>query len=112
MSSSYCKVILLGRLDQSPRSIKTDAGVSVCEFFCVTERYFVSKGEKQVREERHRIATYGKLADDCFEGLDVGSVVHIDGDLRTREWKDANGMTHYTTEVVAARVSFLSTKGK
>lgn len=59
-------------------------------------------GEPKERTEWHRVVLFGKLAEVAGEYLQVGALVYIEGENRTRQWDD-NGVTRYITEVVVGR---------
>jgi single-strand DNA-binding protein len=42
--------------------------------------------------------------------LRKGRLVCVEGSLQSRSWEKPPGEKHYTTEVIAARVTFLDTK--
>ena len=67
-------------------------------------------GEKKEKTEWHRIVVWGKQAEHCGEYLKKGRSAHVEGRLQTREWEDKEGVTRYTTEIVADRVTFLGGK--
>jgi len=53
---------------------------------------------------------WGSQAENAAKHLSKGSKVFIEGKLQTRKW-EADGQTHYKTEVVAARIIYLDSKG-
>ncbi|WP_141026905.1 single-stranded DNA-binding protein, partial [Salmonella enterica] len=55
------------------------------------------------KAEWHRIVLFGKLAEVAGEYLRKGSQVYIEGQLRTRKWKDQSGQDRYTTEIVVGQ---------
>jgi single-strand DNA-binding protein len=50
------------------------------------------------------------LAEISQKYLHKGDMVYIEGKLRTRSW-EKEGVTRYTTEVIADNMTMLSTKG-
>lgn len=44
------------------------------------------------------------------ENAHTGSLVHVEGSLRTRDWTDKEGTKRYTTEIVARQVQLLEKK--
>lgn len=67
---------------------------------------------KEVRhgKKNRRCVTFGKTAENCSQYLSKGSLVYVDGKLRTRKWQDQSGQDRYSTEVNADRVQFLDRK--
>ena len=103
------KVILIGRLGKDPEARTTAGGTRVSNFNLATDKYHNGNGEKTT--EWHRIVAFGKAAEQCNQYLKKGRLVCIEGSLQTRSWEKAPGEKHYFTEVVAARVAFLDSKG-
>lgn len=60
-----------------------------------------STGERKEATEWHRITTNGRLADVASKYLKKGSKAYIEGSLRTRKWKDQNGVDREVTEIRA-----------
>ena len=59
-----------------------------------------SSGERRSRTEWHRVIIFneglGKIVDQY---LAKGAKIYVEGILRTRKWRDAEGRDHYTTEI-------------
>lgn len=105
---SVNKVILVGRLGQTPEVKFTPSGAAVANFSVATNETWVDKsGQKQERTEWHRIVVWGKTAELCQQYLTKGRQVYLEGKLQTRQWQDKDGQTKYTTEIQAQTVQFL-----
>ena len=102
------KAILVGRLGRDPEIRYTPDGTAVCTFSIATSESWKDKntGEKKEKTEWHRIVVWRKLAEICGEYLAKGRQVYIEGKLQTRSWEQ-DGVTRYTTEIVAMDVQFL-----
>jgi single-strand DNA-binding protein len=103
------KVILIGRLGKDPEERTTSGGTRVSSFRLATDTYHGTNSEKTT--EWHRIIVYGKIAEQCNQYLKKGRLVCVEGSLQTRTWEKVPGEKHYFTDVVAARVTFLDSKG-
>jgi len=104
---SVNKVILIGRLGADPEKLVTGSGKTVTKFNLATnERWKDSSGQKQERTEWHRIIVWGAQAETCAEYLGKGRQVYIEGKNQTRKY-EKDGVTHYSTEVVATNIQFL-----
>lgn len=103
------KVILVGRLGRDPEERTTAGGTRVSSFSVATDSYRGANSEKAT--EWHRVVVFGKVAEQCNQYLRKGRLVCIEGSLQTRSWENPPGEKHYMTEVVAARVQFLDSKG-
>lgn len=102
------KAILVGRLGRDPEVRYTSDGRAVTNFSIATSDEWKDKdtGEKKERTEWHRIVAFGKLGEICGEYLSKGRQVYVEGKLQTRSW-EKDGVTRYTTEIVAGDVQFL-----
>lgn len=99
------KVFLIGRLTRDPESKSLPSGQQVCNFSIATDRFFTDKaGQKQQQTEFHNIVSFGRLSEIASQYLAKGSLVYIDGRLRTRKWQDASGNQRYRTEIIAERL--------
>jgi len=108
------KVIIIGRLGRDPEEKMTGGGTRVSSFSMATDRYRNMNGEGSSEKitDWHRIVAYGKTAEHCNNHLRKGRLACIEGSLQTRTWENPPGTKHYTTEVVAVRVTFLDSKGQ
>lgn len=106
------KVILVGRLGKDPEVRYTPSGDAVANFNIATSETWKDKntGEKQERTEWHRIVAWRKLGEICGEYLSKGRQVYVEGKLQTRSW-EKDGVTRYSTEIVASDVQFLGERG-
>ena len=106
--SSLNSVQIIGNLGQDPDLRQTANGTSVTNLSIATNEVFSDgKGDRQQRTEWHRIVVWGTQAESCAQYLSKGRQVHVEGYLRTREWKDGAGVAHHTTEIIARTVKFL-----
>ncbi|MCD6528423.1 single-stranded DNA-binding protein [bacterium] len=105
------KVFILGNLTRDPEVKALPSGQSVVSFGVATNRFFIDKsGEKKQETEYHNVVAFGKLADTVSQYLKKGSLVLIEGRLRTRSWQDTSGATRYRTEIITERLQ-LGPKG-
>ena len=106
------KVILVGNLGQDPEIRYMPDGTAVASFTIATSETWKDKqtGEKKEQTEWHRIKAWRRLGEICGEYLSKGSQVYVEGKLQTRSW-EKDGVTRYTTEIVASTVQFLGGRG-
>jgi single-strand DNA-binding protein len=106
--SGVNKVILVGHLGAAPEMRYTQGGQAVANFRIATNDKWTDKaGQTQDRTEWHRIVVWGKLAELCNQYLTKGRQVYVEGRLQTREWMDKENHKNFSTEIVAAQVTFL-----
>lgn len=111
-SRSLNKVTLIGNLTRDPDIRKTSDNNTLCTFGIATNSYF-NKEEEQLGEstEFHNIVTWNKLAEICYGLLKTGMLVYIEGELRTRMWKDEEtGKTMSRTDIKAFEMKILDNK--
>jgi single-strand DNA-binding protein len=109
--SGVNKVILVGRLGKDPEVRNLDNGVSVANFTMATSESYKDRttGEKKEVTEWHNIVLWRGLAEVSQKYLHKGDLVYIEGKLRTRSW-EKEGVTRYTTEIVADNMTMLGSR--
>ena len=75
--------------------------------FATTERYRDRNGEIVNNTEWHNIVSLNH-AELCEKYVQKGSLLYIEGKIRTRSWEDKHGNKRYTTEILAEKIDFLS----
>lgn len=105
--ASVNKVTLIGNVGKDPE-IKTFAsGNKVAQITLATsERYKDRNGEQKEDTEWHSVQAFGKLADVVERYVRKGSLLYLDGKIRTRSY-EADGRTIYRTEIVADHIQML-----
>lgn len=106
------KVILIGNLGRDPEMRYTPNGIAVCSFSIATSETYKDRnsGERITQTEWHNIVLWRGLAETSEKFLRKGSKVFIEGKLKTRKWDDNQGITRYSTEVVADVMQMLDKK--
>lgn len=90
------KVVLLGRLQNSPKFSHTAGGIEMATFPFFTEYEY--KGE--TKRDEFYIKCYGKLAVLADKYFKPGQEVFIDGKLHNIEFTNADGNKVYGYEVI------------
>lgn len=99
------KVFVLGRVTANPELRKTPGGQSVTSFSVATNRVWNDKnGAKQEEVEFHNVVVWGRQAEVATQFLTKGSLVLIEGRLKTRSWQDKQGQTRKTTDIISERI--------
>jgi single-strand DNA-binding protein len=102
------KTMLIGNLGADVESRETKSKVAVANFrIATTERWKDAEGKQQEATEWHRVVAFGRLAEICDEYLAKGYRVYIEGRLQTRKWEDGDGITRFTTEIIARDMRML-----
>ena len=112
MAGSVNKVILIGNLGKDPEVKYLEGGVALAKFPLATSETYKdrSTGEKKSTTEWHNVILWRGLAEVAEKYLNKGSLVYIEGKLRTRSWEDQEGNKKYTTEVVADNMTMLGSR--
>lgn len=105
------KVVLIGRLTKDPEIRYTNNQLAIATFTLAIDRFSRNSDEKKA--DFPRVTCFGKTAQLVEQYVQKGQQVALDGSLQTGSYKDSDGKTIYTTDVIADRVEFLgSAKGK
>lgn len=109
MAGSVNKVILVGNLGKDPEVRYLEGGVAVAKFPIATSETYKDRttGERKSQTEWHNIVIWRGLAEVAEKYLRKGSMVYIEGKMRTRSWQDKDNNVRYTTEVVADEMTML-----
>ena len=101
------RVQIIGRLGRDPESKFTPTGKKVAHFsVAVSNRWKDREGEMRESTEWVNVEAWERLGETCQEYLRKGSLVYVEGRLRTDKYED-RGETKYFTKVVAQTVQFL-----
>ena len=104
------RVQLIGRLGRDPEGKFTPTGKQVTHFsLAVTNRWKSKDGETKEYTEWINIEAWGRLGEVCNEYLKKGSLVYLDGRLKTDRYED-QGEKKYYSKVVALQMQMLDRK--
>ncbi len=96
------KAFVLGNVTRDPEVRAMPSGQQVTSFGIATNRFYTdSAGQKKQDAEFHNIVCFGKLADISSKYLTKGSLVLIEGRIKTRNWQNSAGIKQYRTEIIA-----------
>jgi single-strand DNA-binding protein len=111
--SGVNKVILVGHLGKDPEVRYLEGGTAVARFTLATSESYRNKdGQRVEQTEWHNIVLWRGLAEIAEKYLRKGSMVYIEGKLKTRAWEDKDRNKRYTTEIVADEMTMLSRKSE
>ncbi|MEW6405755.1 MAG: single-stranded DNA-binding protein [Chloroflexota bacterium] len=107
---SLNRVQLIGRLGKDPEGKFTPTGRRVTHFsLAVSNRWKSKEGEMKEFTEWVNIEVWGRLGEICLEYLKKGSLIFVEGRLKTDRYED-KGEPKYYTKVVALSLQFLDKK--
>jgi single-strand DNA-binding protein len=108
---SYNRVILVGNLTRDPSLKELPNGNKLCTFGVATDYGWKdSKGEFHSEAEIHQIVTWNKLAEICAKLLRTGTLVFIEGEIRTRVAQLEDGTEKSKKEIRANDMKILNEK--
>jgi single-strand DNA-binding protein len=88
-----------------------DNNATVARFTLATSETYKNKnGEKVTNTEWHNIVVWRGLADIAGRYVKKGTLLYVEGKIRTRSWDDKEGNKRYTTEIEADNFQMLSSK--
>jgi single-strand DNA-binding protein len=105
------RVQLIGRLGKDPESKFTPTGKKVTHFSLAVSQRWKTAGEMKEYTEWVYIEAWGRLGEVCQEYLKKGSLIYLEGRLKTDKVED-KGETKYYTKVVALTLQFLDKRDK
>ena len=108
---SLNKVILIGNVGKDPAVKYFESGNAVANFSVATSErgYTLSNGtEVPERTEWHNIVVSRDRVQFVEKYVKKGSLVYVEGKLRTRNYDDQNGIKRFITEIYADRIEFYS----
>lgn len=100
---------IIGHLGKDPEVRYLPGGEAVANFSIATTEKWKDKNSGEQREETewHRISVFGRLAEIVGEYLKKGSLVFIQGKIKTRKYTDKDGAERYATEIRAETMKML-----
>lgn len=105
------KVILVGNLGKDPEIRHLDNGIAVANFsLATTESYTNKQGERVNQTEWHNVVLWRGLADVAEKYLKKGNSIYVEGKINTRKWEDKEGVTRYSTDIIADKMTMLGSK--
>ena len=105
------RVMLIGNLGKDPDMQFLEGNIAVAKFTLATTETYKDKNGKQISHtEWHTVVLWRGLAELAQKYLHKGSLVYIEGSLKTRSWEDKDGNKKMATEVVGDNLIMLDKK--
>lgn len=102
------RVMLIGNLGKDPEIQYLEKNISVAKFpLATTETHKDKNGKLISQTEWHIIVLWRGLAELAQKYLHKGSLIYVEGRLRTRSWEDREGNKKFATEIVADNLIML-----
>lgn len=105
------RVTLVGRLGADVELRHTPSGKPVTTFRVATDcSHKGPDGSRTKRTDWHTVVVFGSTAQACADYIGKGSLVFVEGSLRTRKWTGEDKVERFSTEVIARLVRFLDNR--
>jgi single-strand DNA-binding protein len=102
------KVTLIGNLGGNPEIQKLQGNVTVAKFsLATTESFKDVQGQLHSTTDWHTIILWRSLADLAAKYLQKGSLIYVEGKLKTRSYDDKEGSKRYVTEIIGDQIIML-----
>lgn len=102
---------LIGNLGKDPDMLFLEGNIPIARFsLATTESYKDRSGKPISQTEWHNVVLWRGLAELAQKYLHKGSLVYIEGRLKTRSWEDKEGNKKYATEIVGDNLIMLDRK--
>jgi single-strand DNA-binding protein len=102
------RVMLIGNLGKDPDVQYLEGNIAVAKFpLATTETYKDRAGKLISQTEWHTVVLWRGLAELAQKYLHKGSLIYVEGRLRTRSWEDKEGNRKFATEVVGDNLIML-----
>lgn len=102
------RVMLIGNLGKDPDVQYLEGNIAVAKFPLATTETFKDRTGKLISQtEWHTVVLWRGLAELAQKYLHKGSLVYIEGRLKTRSWEDKEGNKKFATEVVGDNLIML-----
>src|SRR3954465_12000476 len=102
------RVMLIGNLGKDPDVQFLEGNIGVAKFPLATTETFKDKNGNLVSQtEWHTVVLWRGLAELAQKYLHKGSLVFIEGRLRTRTWEDKDKNRRFSTEIVGDNLVML-----
>ena len=104
------RVVMVGRMTRDPELRRTGSGAAVTSFTLALNRNYNSADGQQA--DYISCVVWNKVAENVAQYCSKGSLVGVEGRLRSITYDNAQGQRVYVTEVVCDSVQFLETRAQ
>src|SRR5689334_6395399 len=102
------RVMLIGNLGKDPDVQFLEGNIAVAKFPLATTETFKDRSGKLISQtEWHTVVLWRGLAELAQKYLHKGSLIYVEGRLRTRSWDDREGNKKFATEIVGDNLIML-----
>lgn len=102
------RCVLVGRMTKNPELRRTNTGSAVTSFTLAINRSFQSADGQEA--DFIPCVVWNKIAENVERYCSKGSLVGVEGRLRSRSYDNAQGQKVFVVEMICDSVQFLETK--
>lgn len=103
------RVVLVGNIGKDPELKTSEKGTPYLRFSMATHRYYKLKtGEPVEKTDWHYLIMWRKMAELGGKLLRKGSLVYVEGELRTHSYVDKDGNTKFSTDIEVENFTLLN----
>lgn len=96
------RVVLIGRITAKPELNYGKDNLAITKFTLAVDRQNKDKGADFIR-----VTAFGRRAETICRYMDKGRQIAVEGRIQTGSYKDRDGKTVYTTDVIIDNDEFL-----
>lgn len=101
-------MVLIGNLGRDPDLQHLEGNIAVAKFpLATTETYKDKNGTLISQTEWHTVVLWRGLADLAQRYLHKGSLIYLEGRIRTRTWEDKDKNRRFSTEIIGDNLVML-----
>src|ERR1700751_6135068 len=105
--------MLIGNLGKEPDVQYLEGNIAVAKFpLATTETYKDRAGKLISQTEWRTVVLWRGLAELAQKYLHKGSLIYVEGRLRTRSWEDKEGNKKFATEIIADNLIMLDKRSE
>ena len=104
------RVVMVGRMTRDPELRRTQNGSAVTSFTLAMNR--PKRNDEEQQADYISCVVWNKVAENVDKYCSKGSLVGVEGRLRSRTYDNVQGQRVYVTEVVCDSVQFLETRAQ
>ena len=101
------QVILVGRLTKKPEIKETESGKKLTYINIAVQRPFKNV-DGLYDTDFISCVLWNNIAENVVEYTNVGDVIGVKGRIQTDKYENQDGNMNYITEIIAEKISFLS----
>ena len=102
------KCMMMGRLTKDPEIMYTNGGKTIGKFSIAVDRRFKQDGQPDA--DFFNCVTFGKQAEFVEKYLHKGTKIAIVGEVQNNNYKNKDGQTVYSTQIVINEIEFAESK--